>query len=65
MGKCKNHPQVETAYYCAKQQHYLCGECLKCSDPDLYCKYRPSCVIHFLEKEKKLEEKAAVTIEKQ
>lgn len=57
MGKCKNHPQVETSYYCSKHQHYLCEECLKCADPDIYCKFRSACVINFLGKEKKIAEK--------
>ena len=61
MGKCKNHPDVETAYYCSKHQHYLCEECLKCADPEIYCKFRSSCLIHFLEKEKKIKEKNGVS----
>jgi hypothetical protein len=31
----------------------LCDACLKCKDPELYCKFRPSCMIHFLEKERR------------
>ena len=44
MGKCINHPDRETSY--------LCEECLKCRDPELYCKFRPSCTIWFLSKQK-------------
>ncbi len=53
MGKCKNHPERETVYYCAKHRYYLCEECLKCNDPHVYCKFRPACLINFSEKEKK------------
>jgi ferredoxin len=33
-----------------KYNVYLCGECLKCRDPELYCKFRSSCPIWFLQK---------------
>lgn len=52
-GRCKNHPLVESSYYCAKYQYYLCPDCLKCSDPQFYCKFRTACIICFFEKEKK------------
>ncbi|MCK5836831.1 MAG: 2Fe-2S iron-sulfur cluster binding domain-containing protein, partial [Desulfobacula sp.] len=48
MGKCINHPDRETSYICMKHNIYLCEECLKCPDPDIYCKFRPSCPIHFI-----------------
>lgn len=51
MGKCINHPDRETRYECMKYNVFMCDECLKCRDPDLYCKFRPSCPISFLEKE--------------
>jgi len=53
MGNCKNHSQVEGLYFCSKYKHYLCAQCVKCSDSKMYCKFRPSCLIQFLEKEKK------------
>lgn len=64
MGKCVNHTETETAYKCMKHNIYQCDLCLTCRDPDLYCKYRTSCPIHFLSKkgfdsekeEKKVEE---------
>lgn len=56
MGKCKNHPQVESSYYCTKHQYHLCPLCLKCSDPQIYCKFRTSCIICFLDKEKKVKQ---------
>ena len=52
MGKCINHPDRETSYLCMKHNVYLCEECLKCRDPELYCKFRPSCTIWFLSKQK-------------
>ena len=50
MGKCINHPDRETSYICMKHNIYLCEECLECRDPDIYCKFRPSCPIHFITK---------------
>ena len=50
MGKCINHPETETPYKCMKHNIYQCDLCLTCRDPDLYCKYRTSCPIHFLSK---------------
>ncbi|SMC54355.1 hypothetical protein SAMN02746065_10412 [Desulfocicer vacuolatum DSM 3385] len=50
MGKCKFHPERETAYKCMKHDYYLCNECLECRDPDIYCKFRSSCPIHFISK---------------
>jgi len=35
-----------------KHDKYLCEECLKCGDPNIYCKFRPSCSIWFLSKRK-------------
>ncbi len=52
MGKCKNHPERETSYFCNKHRHYLCDECLKCLDPEIFCKFRSGCLIHFIGKEK-------------
>ncbi|MCK4767804.1 MAG: DUF4445 domain-containing protein, partial [Desulfobacula sp.] len=50
MGKCVNHPDRETGYICMKHNIYLCEDCLECRDPDIYCKFRPSCPIHFITK---------------
>lgn len=50
MGACKNHPDRETSYYCQKHQYYLCNDCLQCKDPEIYCKFRTSCVIYFMTK---------------
>ncbi len=48
MGTCINHPDRETSYACMKHQVYLCQDCLRCQDPELYCKFRSSCPIWFL-----------------
>ncbi len=50
MGYCINHPEKETSYKCMKHEIYLCEKCLECRDPELYCKFRPSCAIHFITK---------------
>ena len=50
MGTCVNHPDRETNYVCLKHNIYLCEECLECRDPEIYCKYRSSCVIWFMTK---------------
>jgi hypothetical protein len=33
-----------------KHEVYMCEECLHCRDPEIYCKFRSSCAIHFMEK---------------
>ena len=50
MGYCINHPDRETSYMCMKHNVVLCDDCLKCPDPELYCKFRSSCPIWFLQK---------------
>lgn len=49
MGKCTNHPDRETSFLCMKHNIYLCEECTKCRDPEIYCKYRTSCPIWFMD----------------
>jgi len=50
MGKCESHPDRETSFLCSKHNIYMCAECLRCRDPKIYCKFRTSCPIHFMEK---------------
>jgi len=50
MGHCAEHPERETSYQCTKHGIFMCEECMTCRDPDIYCKYRTSCPIHFMEK---------------
>lgn len=64
MGKCINHPNIETPYKCMKHNIFLCEDCLECSDPELYCKYRTSCPIHFMSaKGFDEEEQETITVE--
>ena len=51
MGKCINHSDKETSYLCMKHGVYMCEECVRCRDPKIYCKFRPSCVVSLLQKE--------------
>ncbi len=53
MGRCIHHPERETRFLCMKHNQYLCEECLKCRDPELYCKFRGSCPIWFMDKRRK------------
>lgn len=57
MGRCIIHPDRETSYVCLKHGIHLCEQCLECRDPDIYCKFRPSCPIHFITKKNFDEEK--------
>ena len=50
MGQCACHPDIETRFLCIKHNLYLCEECLKCQNPELYCKFRSACPIWFLGK---------------
>lgn len=34
-----------------KHKYNVCEQCIACSDPEIYCKFRSSCAIFFLEKE--------------
>ena len=66
MGKCINHPEVETAYKCMKHNIYQCEQCLECRDPDIYCKFRTSCPIHFMSKKGfDTEEKEELEVERE
>ncbi len=57
--RCVNHPDREATFRCAKDDVYLCEECLKCRNPDIYCKFRTSCIIW--EMQKYGEEEPAIT----
>jgi len=49
---CTNHPEIETSYACLKHGIYMCAECLQCRDPQIYCKFRTACAIHFITERK-------------
>ena len=53
MTHCVNHPDSETSYVCTKHNVYMCADCMHCRDPEIYCKFRSACPIHFLTKRKK------------
>ena len=42
---------------CEKYNEKTFSEDAQCSHPGEYCKFRTSCMIHFLEKEKDLEQR--------
>jgi hypothetical protein len=50
MGKCVNHPHIETSFVCLKHNVYMCEKCTHCRDPEIHCKFRSSCPIWFMEK---------------
>ena len=52
MGSCACHPEIDTNFLCMKHNIYLCKDCLSCRDPKIYCKYRSSCPIWFMQKRK-------------
>ena len=53
MGACVCHPEIETSYVCMKHGVYLCEDCLTCRDPKIYCKFRSSCMIWYMDRQKK------------
>jgi hypothetical protein len=40
-------------YLCMKYNRHQVGEEPTCQDPDLYCKFRPSCLVHYMEKRRR------------
>jgi hypothetical protein len=48
---CPNNDGSKERYDCQKHHIKMCATSAQCKDPKLYCKFRPSCLIHFLEKE--------------
>lgn len=53
MGKCANHSDRDTSLLCSKYNIYMCEECLRCRDPEIYCKFRSACPIWFMHKRQK------------
>ncbi len=49
MTTCRCHPDRTACVQCQTHEHGYCPECLDlckaCTDPCLYCKFRPGCVI--------------------
>lgn len=52
MKPCTHHPDRLTSYVCMKHDYYMCEECLACRDPEIYCKFRSACPIHFITRRK-------------
>jgi hypothetical protein len=59
MDKCHRHPEREARYRCMKYQIPMCAECMRCSDPEIYCKFRTACPIDYLLKERRRRERRA------
>jgi hypothetical protein len=53
MSGCDNQKETEVTYTCSKYGLRLAPALASCKDPKLYCKYRTSCLIHFLEKQRR------------
>jgi hypothetical protein len=49
----------ESYFDCQKHQIRLPAAQARCADPELYCKFRPACLIHFLDKERARRRKQA------
>jgi len=52
---CRNHPDRPAVARCQKYNYGFCHQCLEdepqCPDPDIYCKFRPQCIVYFELKE--------------
>ncbi len=53
MACCNEYEADRQTYPCRKYGIEVCSACLRCKDPDLYCKFRSACLIHFMEKEQR------------
>lgn len=47
------NPESPVRYMCMKYNRYREGEAVACQDPDLYCKFRSSCLIHYKDKRRR------------
>jgi len=56
MGECTRHPDRETPFQYLKHDIWMCAECFRGRDPDLYCKNRPACPIWFPERRREREQ---------
>ena len=57
MGKCINHQNKNADLKCLKYEVFMCDDCIQCRDPEIYCKFRASCVIWFMVTERQSEAK--------
>jgi hypothetical protein len=54
-----NAPDDNISYLCMKYNRHQQGDRLACQDPGLYCKFRPQCLIHYMEKRRRRESDAS------
>ncbi len=58
MSDCCCHTGADVpTYRCEKYGIEMCDACLRCKDPELYCKFRSACMVQFLEKERSDEQR--------
>ena len=57
MDTCTRHPDRPASQYCQKHYRYLCHECAVCPAPKVFCPHRTSCIISFLDQERRWEER--------
>lgn len=55
----EDHPG-DGYFDCQKHQIQMRASRARCADPELYCKFRPSCLIHFLDKERARQRKQSL-----
>lgn len=57
--KCKNHPEEDVVAVCQKFGVGYCRKCCtvgeegtrcQCTSPNVHCKFRQECLIHYMEK---------------
>ena len=53
MACCNDYEEGRQTFQCRKYEAAMCLACLRCKDPELYCKFRSACLIHFMEKEQR------------
>ncbi|MCF8069819.1 MAG: hypothetical protein K9L30_14660 [Desulfobacterales bacterium] len=50
METCETNSDSDTGYLCMKHHIWIPNDNIHCHDPELYCKYRTSCLIWFMDK---------------
>lgn len=56
MSDYDQHDGDAVLYDCQKYQIKVSAENAECKDPKLYCKFRPSCMIHFMARQRTREQ---------
>jgi hypothetical protein len=52
MSCCPNDAGSGARFDCQKHRIQMAAAGARCKDPELYCKFRSACLIHFLERER-------------